>query len=114
MTATSKYPKCLSLLSIITIIQELPQIRIFLNSQLVQQQLGTKSNVSASEPNRAQNSLPVSSSIFARSNLLSEADPLQYSDYEDELAPFRTAEDDLSTQDHPASDINLLHLIDVK
>jgi len=52
--------------------------------------------------------------MFARSNLLSEADPLQYSDYEDELAPFRTAEDDLSTQDHPASDINLLHLIDVK
>ena len=63
---------------------------------------------------RGQNSLPTASSIFSRSNLLSEIDPLQYSDYEDELAPFRTAEDDLGAQDHPASDINLLHLIDVK
>ena len=113
MTASSKYSKSLSL-SIINIIQELPQIRMLLNSQLVQQQHGTKSDVSTSEQTRGQNSLPTASSIFSRSNLLSETDPLQYSDYEDELAPFRTAEDDLGAQDHPASDINLLHLIDVK
>jgi hypothetical protein len=98
-------------LSIINIIQELPQIRILLNSQLVQQH--TKSDGSPSE--RCGQAAPLAStSIFARSNLLSETDPLQYSDYEDELAPFRTVEDDLSYQDHPASDINLLQLIDVK
>ena len=102
--------KCLCL-SIINLIQELPQIRILPNSQLVQQH--TKSDVSLSE-RRGQAAPVTSTSIFARSNLLSETDPLQYSDYEDELAPFRTIEDDISNQDHPASDINLLHLIDVK
>ena len=102
--------KCLCL-SIINLIQELPQIRILPNSPLVQQH--TKSDVSLSG-RHGQAASVTSTSIFARSNLLSETDPLQYSDYEDELAPFRTMEDDISNQDHPASDINLLHLIDVK
>ena len=98
-------------LSIINKTRTLLQIRILPNSQLVQQY--GKRDASSSE--RSGQAAPiVSSSIFARSNLLSETDPLQYSDYEDELAPFRTVEDDLSNQDHPTSDINLLQLIDVK
>ena len=82
------------------------------NSQLVQQ--CAKSEASSSGRRGQATSPIVSSSIFARYNLLSETDPLQYSDYEDELAPFRTVEDDLSNQDHPATDINLFQLIDVK
>ena len=90
---------------------------MLLNSRLVQQQQNATSKTSRPPGRKGQNaaSAPsISSSIFARCNLLSETDPLQFSDYEDELAPFRTVEDDLNNHDHPTSDINLLQLIDVK
>ena len=91
---------------------------MLLNSRLVQQQPNARSKTSRPPGRKGQNaanSAPsISSSIFARCNLLSETDPLQYSDYEDELAPFRTVEDDLNNHDHPTSDLNLLQLIDVK
>ena len=101
--------KCLSLS--LTKKQDLPPLRI-LTFTTCKTQYGKPATP---QSERAGQVAPlVSSSIFARSNLLSETDPLQYSDYEDELAPFQTIEDDLSNPYHPTSDINLLQLVDVK